>query len=171
MANLFEEFTASIGSIAMYFEEVAARVDKNPVSNPPTEGDWIVVSEDRHVIVLYKDGAIVKTITSFSTGGTWHGKPHPTPTGKGFKVIQKDADHESSLYKNPKTGRPAKMPLYVQFAPAVGFHVGDPGTASHGCIHLTQSDAQFVFDWSHVGTTHVWVIPRQQQHKKDAKDE
>lgn len=48
-------------------------------------------------------------------------KGHPTPRGK-FTVLSKDKNHHSSLYKDPKTGKPAPMPFYVNFAPAVGFH-------------------------------------------------
>ncbi|MCK8783196.1 L,D-transpeptidase [Roseomonas sp. NAR14] len=161
------DFLGALGGIADFIEDAADRIDKNPLANPPAEGDWIVVSEDRHVIVLYHEGTKVRTITDFSTGGSWDGKPHPTPTGK-HKVISKDADHVSSSYKD-KSGNPAPMPLYVQFAPAVGFHVGNPQTRSHGCIHLTRADAKFVFDWSHVGKTHVWVLPR--GPKKREEDE
>jgi len=74
---------------------------------------------------------------------------HPTPLGKSFKVIQKDKDHRSSLYK--VKGKGAPMPFYVNFAPAVGFHAGSLTTPSHGCVHLSASDAEKFFNNLEVG--------------------
>jgi uncharacterized protein DUF4157/L,D-transpeptidase-like protein len=72
-------------------------------------------------------------------------KGHRTPLGKKFKVISKDKDHKSSLYNN------APMPFYVHFAPAVGFHAGSLSTPSHGCVHLSASDAERFFNNLDVG--------------------
>jgi Domain of unknown function (DUF4157)/L,D-transpeptidase catalytic domain len=76
-------------------------------------------------------------------------KGHPTPLGKSFKVIRKDKDHRSSLYK--VKGKGAPMPFYVNFAPAVGFHAGSLATPSHGCVHLSASDAERFFNNLEVG--------------------
>lgn len=84
-------------------------------------------------------------------------KGHPTPRGK-FTVISKDKDHHSSLYKDPKTGKPAPMPFYVNFAPAVGFHVGSLSTESHGCVHLSASAAASFFNHLNKGDR-VDVVP------------
>ena len=76
-------------------------------------------------------------------------KGHPTPRGKSFTVISKDRNHRSSLYK--KKGKGAPMPFYVHFAPAVGFHAGSLATPSHGCVHLSASDAEKFFKNLEVG--------------------
>jgi hypothetical protein len=76
-------------------------------------------------------------------------KGHRTPLGKKFKVISKDKDHKSSLYK--VKGKGAPMPFYVNFAPAVGFHAGSLSTPSHGCVHLSASDAERFFNNLDVG--------------------
>jgi lipoprotein-anchoring transpeptidase ErfK/SrfK len=64
-------------------------------------------------------------------------------------VIAKDKDHRSSLYK--VKGKGAPMPFYVNFAPAVGFHAGSLSTPSHGCVHLSASDAETFFNNLDVG--------------------
>ena len=167
--SILNEFLDTLGDIADFIEGAPTRVDKNPVIDPPKDGDWIILSEDRHVITLYHDGTKVRTITSFSVGGMKKGKMHPTPVGK-FTVIRKDADHKSNLYKD-SSGNFAKMSYYVQFAPSVGFHVGDPEVASHGCVHLVESDAKFLFDWAKEQKTHVWVLPKAKKHdKKETED-
>jgi L,D-transpeptidase catalytic domain len=74
---------------------------------------------------------------------------HSTPVGK-FSVDHKDAKHSSSLYKD-KSGRPAPMPNFVRFAPAVGFHAGSLSQESHGCVHLSPSDAKKFFDALNTG--------------------
>lgn len=90
---------------------------------------------------LLKSGKVVQVEVS-ALGGR---KGHPTPQGK-FTVLNKDKDHHSSKYNDPKTGKPAPMPHYVQFAPAVGFHAGSLSTESHGCVHLSAGDAKTFFD-------------------------
>jgi lipoprotein-anchoring transpeptidase ErfK/SrfK len=167
MAYALSDFLDVLGGIAAFIEGASNRVDKNPLVNPPTDGDWIVVSEDKHVIVIYHDGTKLKTINDFSTGGEFKGVMHHTPTGQ-FTVISKDEHHTSSKYKD-KSGNAAPMPLYVQFAPSVGFHVGDPNAVSHGCIHLTRADAKFLFDMAREGKTHVWVLNRGPK-KRGAQD-
>jgi lipoprotein-anchoring transpeptidase ErfK/SrfK len=119
-------------------------------------GTWIIVSTKQHVIVVYKDGKKLHSITSFSVGGKHQGVMHPTPAGQ-FTVLSKDAAHVSHSYKTP-SGQWAPMPFYVQFYPKVGFHVGDPARASHGCIHLTKADAEFIFKNAEPKKTHVWVL-------------
>ncbi|MDI2131113.1 eCIS core domain-containing protein [Yinghuangia seranimata] len=79
------------------------------------------------------------------------GRPHhKTPVGR-FSVQSKDEHHVSSIYK-------AKMPFYVNFATAVGFHEGSLSTLSHGCVHLSQAAAVKFFNYLDVGD-HVDVVP------------
>ncbi|MBW4722083.1 L,D-transpeptidase family protein [Saccharothrix obliqua] len=90
---------------------------------------------------LLKPGKVVELEVA-ALGGR---EGHPTPIGH-FQVENKDADHHSSKYKDPKTGKPAPMPHYVNFAPAVGFHAGSLSVESHGCVHLSASAAKAFFD-------------------------
>jgi peptidoglycan hydrolase-like protein with peptidoglycan-binding domain len=84
-------------------------------------------------------------------------KGHPTPTGH-FRVQFKDPHHKSTKYKDPHTGQPASMPHYVNFAPEVGFHAGSLSQESHGCVHLSATDAQTFYSHLNVGDD-VSVIP------------
>jgi len=102
---------------------------------------------------LLKPGKVVQTEVS-ALGGR---KGHPTPIGK-FTVADKDADHHSSKYKDPKTGKGAPMPNYVHFAPQVGFHAGSLSTESHGCVHLAPGDSKTFFDNLNKGDR-VDVVP------------
>ncbi|WIX91210.1 L,D-transpeptidase family protein [Amycolatopsis sp. DG1A-15b] len=90
---------------------------------------------------LIKPGGTVQTDVP-ALGGR---KSNPTPQGT-FKVIDKDADHVSHSYKDPKTGKPAPMPNYVHFGPLLGFHAGSLTHESHGCVHLSAGAAKLFFD-------------------------
>ncbi|NIH77850.1 L,D-transpeptidase [Amycolatopsis viridis] len=63
------------------------------------------------------------------------GRPgHRTPTGT-FRVQYKDIDHYSREYQGP-------MPYSVFFtSTGVAFHEGSLRAQSHGCVHLSHSDA------------------------------
>jgi lipoprotein-anchoring transpeptidase ErfK/SrfK len=90
-------------------------------------------------------------------------------------VIEKDADHRSSLYGNyvckgkvvkenidvRKGGRPpgarfegVPMPYFLRFSGAYGLHAGRlPGyPASSGCIRLPKRQAKRFYDAVRVGT-------------------
>jgi hypothetical protein len=103
------------------------------------------------------------------------GRPtHRTPTGN-FQVLEKDANHLSSLYgknvdANGKTvvrdadsdmARPAgakfvqaPMKNFMRFDGATGMHAGYlPGyPASHGCVRMPAVKAELFFDIVEVGT-------------------
>jgi lipoprotein-anchoring transpeptidase ErfK/SrfK len=108
--------------------------------------------------------------TSISSGRTGF----ETPAGT-FAVVQKDADHKSTLYGKivDNNGRvllsdadcdmpvppgakfqPAPMKNFFRFSGAVGMHAGRlPGyPASHGCIRLPPSKAALFFNIAEVGT-------------------
>jgi lipoprotein-anchoring transpeptidase ErfK/SrfK len=108
-------------------------------------GELIEVDIDHHVITVKSGDTVVRTITEFSTG-----RPkHETPTGNHFKIFKRDIHHVSSSYPVHKDGTRggAKMPYSQFFAPAVAFHEGDPAVLSHGCVHLSQGDARWLWDW------------------------
>ena len=97
-----------------------------------------------------------------------------TPTGR-FSVVEKDADHRSTLYGNyvrqgkvmkenidiRKGGRPpgckfegVPMPYFLRFSGAYGLHAGNvPGyPASSGCVRLPKRHAKRFYDAVRIGT-------------------
>lgn len=129
----------------------------------------IVVSLREQKAYLYRQRELV-AVAPISSGR--EGKS--TPTGR-FSVIQKDADHRSSLYGNyvrngrvvkenvdvRKGGRPpgakfegVPMPYFLRFSGACGLHAGKvPGyPASSGCIRLPKRQAKRFYDAVRVGT-------------------
>jgi len=107
----------------------------------------IVVSLPKHEITISENGAVVRTITDFSTGRAGHLTPL-IPDGKLDPVLRQRM-HYSSKYKD-KSGKGAAMPFALFFAGGSGcaFHAGDPDTESHGCIHLKMPDAEWLFNWA-----------------------
>ena len=104
-------------------------------------GKLIVVDIGHHQIQASADGNAVRTIRSFSTGR--HG--HATPVGTHFHIFRRDQHHKSSIYPPPNGGAPMEFAQF--FAPAVAFHEGSPNSQSHGCVHLTHADAQWLWTW------------------------
>lgn len=119
--------------------------------------------------VLLQDGQVIYESPISS------GRPtHPTPTGN-FKVLEKDANHLSSLYgrvvdANGKTlvrdadsDTPvppgakfvqAPMKHFLRFDGATGTHAGIlPGyPASHGCVRMPALKAELFYNIVEVGT-------------------
>lgn len=127
----------------------------------------INLSEQRAYLI--EDGK-VRLVAPISSG-----KPGwSTPTGY-FTVFSKDIDHRSRSFGSvldasgrvinsgatpasrvPSGGRyrPAPMPFFMEFSPAVGMHAGYlPGyPASHGCVRMPRDLAARFFGQVHVGT-------------------
>ena len=141
------------------------------VSGTPARGPKkIVVEIDEQRAHFYRGKRIVMTST-ISTGK----KGYETPVGR-YRVIQKDADHASSLYgdyvdtrgrvvkanvDSRKDARPrgasfrgAKMPYFLRFTAAYGMHAGHVPRyrASHGCIRMPGGNARRFFDLADIGT-------------------
>jgi lipoprotein-anchoring transpeptidase ErfK/SrfK len=103
------------------------------------------------------------------------GKPGwSTPRGN-FSIFNKDIDHRSRSFGSvfdaygrmvnsnatpgsyvPRGGhyRPAAMPYFMEFSPAVGMHAGYlPGyPASHGCVRMPRDIAALFFERVQIGT-------------------
>jgi hypothetical protein len=107
---------------------------------------FIVISLPQQRAYVYRNGIEIG-IAAVSTG-----RPgYVTPTGV-FRVLEKDAEHYSSLYDN------APMPYMLRLTwGGVALHAGrDPGSpASHGCIRLPYSFARSLFAATPVGSTVV----------------
>ncbi len=134
-----------------------------------SRGRRITVSLKAQRATLYHHGKVV-AVAPISSGREGKG----TPVGR-YSVIQKDADHRSSLYgnyvrngrivkenvDNRKTPGPAgskfegvPMPYFMRFTGAYGLHAGNvPGyPASSGCVRLPKRHAKRFFDAVQLGT-------------------
>jgi hypothetical protein len=106
----------------------------------------VYVDLSRQLATVYRNGVRtgVSTISS--------GKPgHETPTGV-FTILQKDADHRSSIYNS------APMPYQQRLTwDGVALHAGGlPGyPESHGCVHLPMGFARALFGVTKLGATVV----------------
>ena len=127
----------------------------------------INLSEQMAYLVEHSKVTLISPIASGKPG--WQ-----TPTGN-FTIFSKDIDHHSQSFGSvidasgrminpnatpgsyvPRGGhyRPAPMPYYMEFSPAVGMHGGYlPGyPASHGCVRMPKDLAAQVFERVHIGT-------------------
>lgn len=134
-----------------------------------SRGRRITVSLKAQRATLYHHGKVV-AVAPISSGREGKG----TPVGR-YNVIQKSANHRSSLYGNyvkngrivkenvdiRKTPRPAgskfegvPMPYFLRFTGAYGLHAGNvPGyPASSGCVRLPKRHAKRFFDAVQIGT-------------------
>jgi lipoprotein-anchoring transpeptidase ErfK/SrfK len=128
-----------------YFKPKRKRVEaakKEPSVKPPPGPLLIAISLHSQRLTLYSNGApIAHAPVSTGTPG------HPTPIGI-FSVIGKERFHRSNLYSN------APMPWMQRITwSGVAMHQGVlPGyPASHGCIRLPGSFAQYLFATTRMG--------------------
>ncbi len=151
----------SNGAVAVPFwgAKESSPADTAPVALKPGQFVWdpsvapdgpmvVVVSLSEQRAYIYRNGVEI----GFTTVST--GRPgHETPTGI-FTILQKDADHHSSLYND------AAMPDQERLTwDGVALHAGGlPGyPSSHGCVHLPSKLAADLFGESHLGMTVVIV--------------
>jgi len=103
----------------------------------------ILVSIPAQRLYVYRDGVLVGA-TTVSTGR----QGHETPTGV-FTILQKDKDHNSSIYNN------ASMPFTERLTwSGVALHAGSlPGyPTSHGCVHMPLAFSKDLFGITRIGT-------------------
>ncbi len=106
----------------------------------------IYVDLSRQLATVYRNGVRI-AVSTVSTGKAGH----ETPTGV-FTILQKDADHHSSLYNA------APMPFQQRLTwDGVALHAGGlPGfPESHGCVHLPYGFSQALFGITALGGTVV----------------
>ena len=132
-----------------------------------TFGRATPLNEQRAYLVEQGRVTLVSPIASGKPG--W-----PTPTGT-FSIFSKDIDHcsrsfgsvidaygrvvNSNATPNSRVPRgchyrPAPMPYFMEFSPAIGMHAGYlPGyPASPGCVRMPQDYAVLFFERVHTGT-------------------
>lgn len=106
----------------------------------------VYVDLSRQLATVYRNGVRIG-VTSVSSGKAGH----ETPTGV-FTILQKDADHHSSVYNN------APMPYQQRLTwDGVALHAGGlPGyPESHGCVHLPYGFSRSLFQITSIGATVV----------------
>jgi hypothetical protein len=132
-------------------------VTKAPSTLKPGEFVWhpeiapkgpivMIVSLPEQLAYVYRNGVVIG-VTTVSTGK----KGHETPTGV-FTILQKNADHYSSIYDA------APMPYMQRLTwSGVALHAGRlPGyPASHGCVRMPYEFARLLYAESATGITVV----------------
>src|SRR5262245_4756437 len=116
--------------------------DATVAVKPPPGPLLIAISLNKQRLTLYSNGSAIAH-SPVSTGTA----SHPTPTGI-FSVIGKEKFHRSNLYSN------APMPFMQRITwSGVALHQGVlPGyAASHGCIRLPMSFAQYLWGTTRMG--------------------
>ena len=139
------------------------------VINPENSRAVVSISKQRLYLITGDQIYIDSPISSGKAG-------HSTPQGN-FSIMEKDADHRSSIYGNfvDRSGRVVRSGISskIDSAPSgtryqgapmkwfcrltgngVGFHIGIlPGyPASHGCIRLPEDIAPLIYQKVKVGT-------------------
>jgi hypothetical protein len=110
----------------------------------PSGPVMIYVDLSKQIALVYRNGIRIgaATVSSGKDG-------HETPTGV-FTILQKDANHRSSVYNN------APMPFQQRLTwDGVALHAGGlPGyPESHGCVHLPYEFARALFAITNLGIT------------------
>lgn len=136
-----------------------------------TGSPLIKINRSQQKASFYMDGVLVG-VSKISSGK----EDHATPPGK-YKILEKDKDHESTIYgcfKDKATGQmindnvdirvdkippgavyyAAPMPNFMRITGGVGMHTGYlPGyAASHGCIRMPHQMSEKFFENVVVGT-------------------
>ena len=129
--------------------------------NVPDDGRWIIVNLADRRISVCEEGRLIRQVAHFSVG-----RPgHPTPLVSDALILpdKRYRMHRSSFYPRPHGGAP--MPYSLFFTETAAFHAGSVHAQSHGCVHLNDADAQWLFNWVGNNTVHVRFIgPYSHQH-------
>jgi len=108
--------------------------------NPCAVTARVCVDLTNNVTWLQSGGQVTYGPVAMSSG-----RPGFRTEAGTFAVYWLDIDHHSTEFNN------APMPYSVFFDDGEAFHVGNVNVASHGCVHLSPTDAQNYFYSLHVG--------------------
>jgi hypothetical protein len=106
----------------------------------------ILVSFADGRITVSQEEAIVKTIEQFAIGRPGH--QTPIFEDGSLSLTKRDRNHRSASYPPPHGGAQMPFALFFQQDLACAFHEGPIGVASHGCVHLDATNAEWLFDWA-----------------------
>jgi len=130
-----------------YPTETPAPIEEEPVVIVDTEGHWIDIDLGDQMLYAYDNDELVDSFL-VSTGTYLH----PTITGQYHIYVKYYAtDMRGDGYYLPD------VPYTMYFYSGYGIHgtywhnnFGTP--MSHGCVNMRTSDAEWLFNWSSVGT-------------------
>ena len=107
----------------------------------------ILVDLPQFRITISRDGQTVKELTRFAIGRDGHHTP--IFSGGSLSPTKREATHRSSEYPPPHGGALMQWALFFSVPnSACAFHEGNPAVESHGCIHLADQDAKWLFEWA-----------------------
>src|SRR4051812_6676317 len=106
-------------------------------------GKSINVSMPDFTITVMNDDAISRIITDCSFGGM-QGKLTPPVRAGSLSMDKRDMMHHSSVPPHALM----KYSLFFEHDDACAFHQFDTWTESHGCIHLNDVDAEWLYRWA-----------------------
>ena len=116
---------------------------------PPTaaEGRWIDIDLTRQLLTAYEGSTPVRSVF-VSTGLAWT----PTPVGRFYVYVRYVYDDMSGPgYYLPNV--PYVMYFYAGYAlHGTYWHSNFGQPMSHGCVNLPTPEAEWLFNWSQVGT-------------------
>ncbi len=106
----------------------------------------ININEGKGTLVICEDNTILKYVNISS------GRPdgiHNTIRGEYF-VGRKYRKYDSKKF--PSTDGSRNMDYAHFFHEGFAFHKGNIRGYSHGCVRLRESDAEWIYNWSSIGT-------------------
>jgi len=95
-------------------------------------------------IDVTEDGQVVRRITDFAVGRDGY---HTPMTATGLSQ-DRERLHISGHFPPPHGGASMPFTLFFNDGSGCAFHQGNTSVASHGCIHLSATDAPWLFQWS-----------------------
>lgn len=182
LTHVIQQRSKTLARNTIQRQERSRRRTSPRPARPPALRIYVVLEENR--VYAMRGEEVVREMRMIG------GRPdHPTHTGV-FSIdgSRRDIDHTSSSYGHcvSRSGRRrvgdgespgrsfcrdgeryegAEMPYFQPFNGSEGFHVGNLGVASHGCIHLREADAEWL--WSNAsGGTRVEVVRRRPPRRR-----
>lgn len=119
---------------------VQAVAAKAPAGDPCSAAAVACVSLSRQEAWFVRDGRVERGPVQVATGRPGYGTELGT-----FHVYRKNLMWYSTIYNN------APMPYSVFFDGGEAFHEDSVYVRSHGCVHLSASNAEWVFNFLHIG--------------------
>lgn len=111
-----------------------------PAGDPCSAAAVACVDLSCQLAWFVRGGKVVRGPVRVATGSA----RHPTRVGT-FHVFRKNRMWYSTVYNH------TPMPYSVFFHGGDAFHEGSVYARSHGCVHLSASDARWVFDFLRIG--------------------
>jgi hypothetical protein len=103
----------------------------------------IVVEAAEFRMTVSEGGQVKRTIVDMSFGRAGH----HTPLVEHAHIVSRERMHISHKFPPPHGGAQMQFSLFFTDQ-GDAFHQGDTFISSHGCIHLSAPNAQWLFEWA-----------------------